>query len=176
MRTLLDQFDARLTAAIVRLPAWVRPIMVFATFVGGPVFTVGIGLLLAGIGFGRLNEPILQSGIVIVSTVGISVVLKLMLRRTRPLTYSVRGPFVTFSFPSGHTVGAIVAYGTLAYLSWSMGTFFGYAGAFLLVALTVIVGVSRVYLGAHYPSDVAAGWLLGTAGLAAILFIIEPKL
>lgn len=68
---------------------------------------------------------------------------------------------VVYSFPSNHTVG-ITALGLVAaLLSWSSRWRWPVAGLALLLVL--MVGVSRVYLCAHYPTDVLAGWVLGTA-------------
>lgn len=176
MRSLLELFDTRLTKAITSLPSWLRPLMSFMTLIGGPVFTVGIGLLLFGAGLAKPDEDILKSGVIIVVTVLAGALLKLLLRRKRPLTYIVRWPFMTFSFPSGHTVGGVVAYGTLAYLSWRLGTPLGYLGAAIGSFLAIMIGVTRVYLGAHFPSDVAAGWVVGGAGLLIVVFMIQPAL
>lgn len=176
MRSLLELFDTKLTKAITRLPAWLRPLMSFVTLIGGPIFTVGIGLLLFGAGLAKPSEGILKAGVVIVLTVLVGALLKLLLRRKRPLTYIVRWPFMTFSFPSGHTVGGVVAYGTLAYLSLRFGTVWGYLGTGIFTFLAVLVGITRVYLGAHFPSDVAAGWVVGGAGLLVVIFMIQPSL
>jgi len=118
----------------------------------------------------------MKSGVIIVLTVLVGALLKLLLRRKRPLTYIVKWPFMTFSFPSGHTVGSVVAYGTLAYLSLRYGTTLGYIGSVIFAFLAVLVGVTRVYLGAHFPSDVAAGWVVGGAGILTVIFMIQPAI
>ena len=70
-----------------------------------------------------------------------------------------------FSFPSGHSTNAVTAYGSIARKikkKWMR---------ILAVLLTLAVGVSRVTVGAHYPTDVLCGWLLGLAVLFLIPFL-----
>lgn len=99
-------------------------------------------------------------------------VLKYAVGRDRP-TF---GPLSesTPSFPSGHAASSMALYGLLAYMALRMarGAFrwLLFAGASLLV---VAIGLSRVYLGVHYPSDVIAGWLVGLLGAAAAWKIAE---
>lgn len=94
----------------------------------------------------------------------ISTVLKMLFDRPRPDLTGVAEVF-TASFPSGHaTVSAVVFLTIGAMLAESSPErqirrfFVGVA-----IALTVLVGVSRIYLGVHYPTDVLAGWSLGAA-------------
>ena len=98
--------------------------------------------------------------------------LKQRLVRERPcvsLIGIVRGaaPLDRYSFPSGHTLHAV---------SFSILVVAGFPQlAWLCVPFAVLVAISRVVLGLHYPSDVAAGALLG-AGLAWSVLLIEPLL
>jgi undecaprenyl-diphosphatase len=75
-----------------------------------------------------------------------------------------------YSFPSGHTLNSTVTYGIAALLVWRSslprGVRIGVAAA--LVVLIAIVGLSRIALGVHYPSDVVAGWLAGTVIVAIV--------
>lgn len=104
-----------------------------------------------------------------VSVIGsglINSVLKLSFNRARPDVFPWRTQHVGLaSFPSGHAMTSIVVYGTLAFLiarlaptrllrrlTWG-----------LAVLVIVLVGLSRLYLGVHYPSDVLAGFIIGGA-------------
>lgn len=168
MRTLLYRFDRRVIIAIQNWPTWVRPFMILATTAAHPLVVVAlaVGLIL----FGLETAPMIElCGWTIIGALFLGSILKLVLRRRRPITYVVKRWFTTFSFPSGHAIGATVTYGAFIYLAWvfvavpiaSIITLLG-------VGLIVAVGVSRVYLGAHYPSDVVAGWFIGAL---AVIFI-----
>lgn len=80
-----------------------------------------------------------------------------------------------FSFPSGHAMGAITLYGFLIFLiirgrqkEWIKWTF-----SISLGVLVLLVGLSRVYLGAHYPSDVVAGFIGGLTWLLLCIIALE---
>ena len=97
--------------------------------------------------------------------------LKLHFRRVRPdLPWAfVHEP--SYSFPSGHSVLAVVVYGSLIFLGmrhlqrdWERLTVCAVAGALILG-----IGISRIYLGVHYPSDVAAGYFVGTVWVGAVV-------
>lgn len=176
MNAMLNKFDVDMTKRIQAWSTSVRPLMHLATLAGQPPFTMGIGFLAIGLGWGGANYSLLYAGMIVLLTLGLGSVIKVTLRRSRPLTdYVSRMWFKTYSFPSGHSVGAVVAYGLVAYLTWGMATPLGYMLTGLLALLMVLIGISRVYLGAHYPTDVLAGWLLGAAGLAAIA-MVQPSL
>lgn len=178
MNALLHKFDRQLTKRVQQWPKQWRDVMMGATFVGQPVFTVGIGMLIVGIGFGSSSAMLFGIGVIVIATISAGTILKVLLRRDRPLTdYVLRMRFNTFSLPSGHSVGAMVAYGTLAFLAWTfLPVPFGAVLAVFLGLLIVFIGLSRIYLGAHYPSDVMAGWLLGLIGLMGVVSIVGTAL
>jgi undecaprenyl-diphosphatase len=90
--------------------------------------------------------------------------LKGFFARRRPTAVPHLVHFDPASFPSGHSMGAAVVYLTLGSLISRQAAAPLAKTYFLSVAvvLAVIVGISRVYLGVHYPSDVLAGWAAGS--------------
>ncbi|WP_239551290.1 phosphatase PAP2 family protein [Paenibacillus elgii] len=92
--------------------------------------------------------------------------LKQIFERQRPILHRIVEE-TGYSFPSGHSMGSIVFYGMLAML---LLMFVKSPVLKLLIAVTagcliIMIGVSRIYLGVHYPSDVAAGFAAGAAWL-----------
>ena len=99
-------------------------------------------------------------------------VLKRVVQRTRPPDEISHVDHESFSFPSGHSLKAVVCYVMLAYvIARLLELNAGRRAAVYLAAAAVIaaVGWSRVYLGAHYPSDVLGGFAVGLAWLAICL-------
>src|SRR5205809_6530540 len=87
-------------------------------------------------------------------------VLKYLFHRSRPALAHPLVKLETYSFPSGHAVGATVFYGFTAILLWfyiASKLWRAVIGT-AIVAVILGVGFSRVYLGAHYPTDVLAGF------------------
>lgn len=94
--------------------------------------------------------------------------LKLLYERERP---PFRDPAIlesTKSFPSGHSMGSVVGYGFLAYLLWRLLPRKRYRVALVaaVIVLILAIGFSRIFLGAHYFSDVIGGYTVGAAWLA----------
>jgi undecaprenyl-diphosphatase len=98
----------------------------------------------------------------------ISLLLKSRFDRTRPDVFPPLVVEHTASFPSGHTLTAVAVYGLISALLWQRGhrLLSIISGIWLF-----LIALSRVYLGAHYPSDVLASLALGTILLIIILFI-----
>lgn len=118
----------------------------------------------------------------VVQTIGVlllaslsNVVLKEVIHRQRPeLEHLVT--VSTLSYPSGHAMSAMAFYGFLIHLCLrhSMSRFMRIGAIVTLTLLIIAIGLSRVYLGVHYPSDVVAGWAGGLIAIAfcAVLFEI----
>lgn len=113
----------------------------------------------------------------IAAAVGGGVLLSNLLKhsfdRPRPELVAHTARVFTSSFPSGHAMLSAVTFLTLGvllasiYNSWRLRVFF----LGLAIFLTVTVGLTRIYLGVHYPTDVLAGWCVG-AGWAAICWTV----
>ena len=114
------------------------------------------------------------SGITAAATIGLASLgnelFKGLMARARP---DLIQPIVVergYSFPSGHAALSMVGYGVAALLVARSGAPRGVkvAAAFAAGCLVALIGISRVYLGAHFPTDVLAGWLAG--GAIVLLF------
>jgi len=133
------------------------------------VFIV-VPLLVMVIYLWRRSERI--TAIIMLATAAIfplvSWVVKQEFGRPRQHVFSPVDVEHTYSFPSGHTLTAVGVYGFIAVLLWQRR----YQLLAVLSALWVlIIAVSRVYLGAHYPSDVLASLAVGTFMLVIVQFI-----
>lgn len=108
-------------------------------------------------------------GVEIVTTIG-----KGWVNRARPVFTTIATAHSP-SFPSGHTTGATVVFGFLAYaISRDLASHRRrFAIAYGATMLVVVVGVSRVFLGVHFASDVIAGWLIGIFWLLVAFAVAE---
>lgn len=104
-------------------------------------------------------------------------ILKLFFRRARPDIFAAI-PQTGYSFPSGHAMVSLPFYGYLGYVAGRFTAtrrmWFLWMGAAL--ALVVAIGLSRIYLGVHFPSDVLAGFLAGAAWLTVCIVALEGSL
>jgi membrane-associated phospholipid phosphatase len=98
-----------------------------------------------------------------------------VVKRPRPHIRHIGGTPSTYSFPSGHTAATIALYGGIAVIVCAATTQRGLRvlAWTITVLLTVAVGISRVYRGDHYVTDVVAGALLGVGALWSAVFIIR---
>jgi undecaprenyl-diphosphatase len=150
-------------------PWWLEYSFADITALGG--YTV-LTLLVAGVAIylvsvGKRATAVLVIGAVASGTV-VSVLLKLGFDRPRPDLVAQLAHTQSSSFPSGHAMLAAVTYLTLGVL---LARAHGRKRTKIFVmsfaiGLTLLIGMSRVYLGVHWPTDVLAGWALGAAWAA----------
>lgn len=99
--------------------------------------------------------------------VALETVTKHVVQRARPDLFRL-AEATGYSFPSGHALESACLYGALALALWPVARGWGRIGLLTLaIALPLGIGLSRVYLGVHYPSDVLGGWSAGILWLAA---------
>lgn len=98
--------------------------------------------------------------------------LKTIFDRPRPSVVEWGTEALSKSFPSGHAMSAMIAYGSVAYLCGRLeATARMRVTTWTLAALLILaIGLSRIYLGVHYPSDIVAGYI---AGLAWTAFVVS---
>jgi undecaprenyl-diphosphatase len=155
-----------------------RPFFEFMTMLGDPIsiFLITTAIIAAGVYTSNIRLAI--SGAVIPVTLFTGFLLKMSFERARPLTeYAMNMKIKTYSFPSGHSSGSTIAFGLLAYFAFTkLPAPWNYIVGGVLALVPLFVGISRVYLGAHFPSDVIAGWALGLIALAIVIFVVKPLL
>lgn len=146
-------------------PPWLYEAARDVTSLGSyAVLGILVVLVVAYLLLARRRSEAIYLTAAVVSGVVLSNVLKVGLNRPRPSLDNTPEVF-SASFPSGHATMSAVVFLTLGAIlavdepqRQLRVLFIGAA-----IALTLVVGVSRVYLGVHYPTDVIAGWCLGTA-------------
>ena len=95
---------------------------------------------------------------------------KLLFARERPALWPSLVNESSFSFPSGHAMGSMALAAALVVLLWP--TRWRYPALVGGGLFTLLVGVSRVYLGVHYPSDVLAGWIAALAWVVGLTLLL----
>jgi undecaprenyl-diphosphatase len=147
-------------------PKWLAEVGRDVTALGG--VSVLVLLIAAVSGFLWLKRMYAAMTLVTLAALGgllVSFGLKELFARPRPNVVPHLAEVYTSSFPSGHSMLSATVYLTLGVLLGEFVESRTLRAYFLLVALvlTLLVGVSRVYLGVHYPSDVLGGWAAGLA-------------
>ena len=125
-----------------------------------------IGLAIAG----RYREG-LFAAVALGGSALLNLATKQFFARERPTLWESIAPEHSFSFPSGHAMGSATLACVLILLAWRTRWRWPVVAAMLL--FVAMVGLSRVYLGVHYPSDILAGWAAATAwavGCYAVVF------
>lgn len=171
----LESLDRPVLDAAVRLrtPGLDSAVTAFTdlgSVAGMTTIVVVLAVLLAVLR--RSRTPVVLLAVAAAGSVGMTLLGKNLVGRARPpATLAVPPLETTPSFPSGHTLNATVLIGVAAYLlvlgirrGWLRGL------VVVLAALFVVaMGLSRVFLGHHWLTDVVAGWLLGLGWLATVV-------
>lgn len=143
--------------------------MKIITLFGSAYVIVPCCIILLFILKNKKNKILMTSNLVIITL--LNQLLKCVFRRLRPINGIISES--GYSFPSGHSMVSMAFYGFLIYLLYKSN--FKYKNIFigLLIFLILLIGISRIYLGVHYPTDVFGGFLLSISYL--LLFIEISK-
>ncbi|MNH89994.1 putative undecaprenyl-diphosphatase YbjG [compost metagenome] len=122
------------------------------------------------------SELVFLAALAITSSL-LNSVIKRIFKRDRPTLHRI-AEANGFSFPSGHAMATIALYGGLAFLLWKHAP--ALIGRIIILTVSIVlilmIGVSRIYLGVHYPSDVLAGYLLSGSLLAIFIWYYQRYL
>ena len=155
-------------------PAWVTSWNVFCTLLGPTAFRL-LAVVLIIVALVRRNLRVAMFLVISVELSGlVTEIAKQAANRPRPATALVSA--LSTAFPSGHAIS--VSIGVLALLTVVLPLVRGPLRAWLIAlgaVIVVAIGVSRVVLNVHHPSDVLAGWALGYAYFVACLLMVPPS-
>ncbi|WP_405153660.1 phosphatase PAP2 family protein [Paenibacillus sp. FSL K6-0108] len=176
----IHQFDDSLITLIqgMESPSMTRW-MEFFTWIGSglPVIVITIISMIILYVFLRHRRELLFLGCVIAGSTILNTLLKLMFQRARPTIHRII-EVTGYSFPSGHSMAAFSLYGGLAFLIWKhIPTAAGRVFMIIVSATFILtIGMSRIYLGVHYPSDVVGGYFLSGCWLATCIWFYQRYL
>ena len=148
------------------------PIAKFITNLGGAIFLIGFAIVLF---IAIKNKKIgitIFSNLVIITI--LNQLLKRILQRPRPEEFRIINES-GYSFPSGHSMISMAFYGYLIYLicKYAKSKQLKWTSIILLSVLILAIGISRIYLGVHYTSDVLAGFMISISYLIIYTSMID---
>jgi undecaprenyl-diphosphatase len=154
-------------------PGWVTGWDVFCTVLGPTAFRLA-SLVIIVVALTRRNVRIAMFLLISVELSGlVTEVAKYAADRPRPTTALVSAAGA--SFPSGHALGVMVGVLALSTIAWPiLHTPLRTCLVVLGVVIVIAIGLGRVVLNVHHPSDVLAGWALGYAYFALCLLMVPP--
>lgn len=171
-----DAFDTAVLYALrqIRTPG-LDALMKGVTFLGEPslliALTIGIGAILL---LQRRRAEGVALPVSALGATGLNYLLKDVFARTRPELWERSVNVNFYSFPSGHATVSLVIYGLLGYL---LATHLSRRWRPWVVVATVVliltIGLSRLYLGVHWPTDVIAGYISGLVWLIACILTLR---
>ena len=151
------------------------PIAKFITNFGGAIFLIALTIVLLVLIKNKKIGISIFSNLVIVTI--LNQLLKAILQRPRPTEYRIVEE-TGYSFPSGHSMVSMAFYGYLIYLIYKYvkNKYIKWISIVLLSILVCSIGISRIYLGVHYTSDVLGGFLISMAYLVIYISAVNKFL
>lgn len=153
----------------------ITPYMKIITNLGGATCLITITILLIIIVKNKKIGLLTLTNLVTITI--LNQILKLILRRPRPTEFRIINE-TGYSFPSGHSMISMAFYGFLIYLIYKniKNKYLKTTLIIILSLLIITIGISRIYLGVHYLSDVIGGFLISISYLIAYIKLINKKI
>lgn len=163
------QVGIQLILYLQGLGSWLTPLMVFFSYLGNELFF----LLIMPIFYWSIDSALgLRLGLYLMTSLGINSAFKLLFHAPRPYWYTAQvkayASEASFGIPSGHAQNAMILWVALAFnlkRAWLW---------VLSILIILIIGISRMYLGVHFPTDALAGWLIGFLLLLILTRLEKP--
>jgi undecaprenyl-diphosphatase len=170
-------FDSSVIAVV---QGWESPgltaIMKVFTFIGSAPFVIPLSLCILFFLYKVLHhrQELILFIVALIGSEALNGLLKQLFHRIRPHLHrliNVGG----FSFPSGHAMSAFTVYGIVAFLLWRHIPSRWGRGLLIVFSIMMIlsIGISRIYLGVHYPSDIIGGYLASGFWLGAAIWFFQ---
>ena len=155
----------------------ITPIVKYITWFGSPFCLMLATLITVSILFEKNKKQALLIPINLITITLLNQILKFILQRPRPTEFRLIEE-TGFSFPSGHSMVSMAFYGYLIYLIYKnlKNKYLKYILITILSLLIIFIGISRIYLGVHYTSDVLAGFLISISYLTVFISFTNNKI
>lgn len=149
---------------------YMTSIMKILTFIGGPTVTIILAVLITLTILRKHKKDALIFSFTLLFGMLLNLLLKDLFHRSRPLFLPLAHE-TSYSFPSGHAMNAFIFYTCISFiiLRKMKNRKLSFMLMFLSVLMILLIGLSRIYLGVHYPSDVLAGYIAGICWFAIVL-------
>lgn len=172
----LEKFD-RMVIGFIQgtVSPYLTKFMLFLTMVGSVAWITASVIVVMAVSFLKKQWRV---GLFIGLSSGFgslfNILLKELFKRQRP---DIKPLIVEqgFSFPSGHSMGSMIFYGGAAFLVWhfSKRASTKAIGCSFLIMAIMLIGISRIYLGVHFPSDIIGGFTAGGAWLTICIILFH---
>ena len=144
----------------------------FISFICSPKFMILVNVCLFIFIILKKKYKLFLINVASIASVVVNNIIKIIIKRERP-NFLVLSNETSYSFPSGHSMISILFFGSIIYLVNKYNIKYKKTITILLSIFIILVGLSRLYLGVHFLTDVIGGYLCGVVTLIIIIMIFE---
>lgn len=144
----------------------------FISFICSPKFMILVNVCLFIFIILKKKYKLFLINVASIASVVVNNIIKIIIKRERP-NFLVLANETSYSFPSGHSMISILFFGSIIYLVNKYNIKYKKTITILLSIFIILVGLSRLYLGVHFLTDVIGGYLCGFVTLIIIIIIFE---